>query len=77
MSAARAHVQAPPLRFPLDGGALALFEPAHAVPLVSIVLSLRSGSAVGINSPTVRFDALKYSAATLATSAGVTRLISS
>ena len=46
MSAARAHVLAPPLRFALDGGALALFEPSHTVPLVSIVLSLRSGSAV-------------------------------
>jgi zinc protease len=46
VSAARAHVLAPPLRFALDGGALALFEPSHTVPLVSIVLSLRSGSAV-------------------------------
>ena len=46
MSAARAHAQTPPARFDLDGGGLALFEPAHAVPLVSIVLSLRSGSAV-------------------------------
>jgi zinc protease len=40
------HAQAPPARFELQGGALALFEPAHAVPLVSLVLSLRSGSAV-------------------------------
>jgi zinc protease len=33
------------LRFDLDGGALALLEPAHAVPLVSFVVALRSGSA--------------------------------
>jgi len=46
VTARRAHVQTPPARFDLDGGALALFEPAHAVPLVSLVLSLRSGSAV-------------------------------
>jgi zinc protease len=32
-------------RFDLDGGALALYEGDHAVPLVSIVVSLRSGSA--------------------------------
>jgi zinc protease len=35
----------PPIRFELDGGALALLEPAHAIPLVSIVVALRSGSA--------------------------------
>ena len=46
MSVARARVQPPPLRFELEGGALALFEPANSVPLVSIVVSLRSGSAV-------------------------------
>ncbi len=46
MSTARAHAPAPPLRFDLDGGALAVFEPSHTVPLVSIVVSLRSGSAV-------------------------------
>jgi zinc protease len=46
VSAARSRIQAPPARFDLDGGALALFEPAHAVPLVTLVLSLRSGSAV-------------------------------
>jgi zinc protease len=33
------------IRFELDGGALGLLEPAHAVPLVSFVISLRSGSA--------------------------------
>ena len=31
MSVARARVQAPPLRFDLEGGALALFEPANSV----------------------------------------------
>jgi zinc protease len=46
VSTARAHAPAPPLRFDLDGGALAVFEPSHTVPLVSIVVSLRSGSAV-------------------------------
>jgi zinc protease len=35
-----------PLRFELDGGALALLEASHAVPLVSIVVALRCGSAV-------------------------------
>jgi len=35
-----------PLRFELDGGALALLEPSHDVPLVSLVIALRSGSAV-------------------------------
>jgi zinc protease len=33
-------------RFDLDGGALALLEADHAVPLVSIVVALRCGSAV-------------------------------
>lgn len=33
-------------RVALDGGALLLHEPSHAVPLVSIVLALRSGCAV-------------------------------
>ncbi len=41
--AARAHLRTP-LRFELDGGALALLEAAHALPLVSIVVALRSGS---------------------------------
>jgi zinc protease len=44
VTAARARA-APPLRFDLDGGAIAMFEPSHDVPLVSLVLSLRSGSA--------------------------------
>jgi zinc protease len=35
-----------PLRFALDGGALALLEPSHDVPLVSLVIALRCGSAV-------------------------------
>ena len=35
----------PPLRYELGGGALALLEASHAVPLVSIVVALRSGSA--------------------------------
>src|SRR5262249_59224236 len=35
----------PAVRFDLDGGALALLEPAHAVPLVSVVVALRCGSA--------------------------------
>jgi zinc protease len=41
----RARGQAPPSRFELDGGALAFLEPSHAVPIVSIVVALRSGSA--------------------------------
>ncbi len=45
MSAARAHVQAATARIALDGGALALYEPSHAVPLVSLVVALRSGAA--------------------------------
>jgi zinc protease len=43
-AATRSRARAP-LRFELDGGALALLEPAHAVPLVSFVVSLRNGSA--------------------------------
>jgi len=35
-----------PLRFELDGGALAFLEPSHDVPLVSLVVALRCGSAV-------------------------------
>jgi zinc protease len=42
-SAARAHKRAP-VRFELDGGALALLETAQALPLVSLVVSLRCGS---------------------------------
>jgi zinc protease len=38
--------RAAPRRFDLDGGALALLEADHAVPLVSIVVALRCGSAV-------------------------------
>ena len=34
-----------PARFDLDGGALVLVEPSHSVPLVSLVVALRSGSA--------------------------------
>ncbi len=45
MSAARKALAATG-RVPLDGGALLLVEPTHAVPLVSIVLAFRSGSAV-------------------------------
>jgi zinc protease len=44
MSAAKSRMRAP-VRFDLDGGALLLLESAHALPLVSIVLALRSGSA--------------------------------
>jgi zinc protease len=44
MSPARAQPREP-LRFELDGGALALLEASHAVPLVSIVIALRCGSA--------------------------------
>jgi zinc protease len=47
MSAARAARgrQRAPIRYDLDGGALALLEAAHALPLVSLVVALRSGSA--------------------------------
>ena len=34
---------APPARFALDGGAVALLEASHAVPLVSLVVALRCG----------------------------------
>jgi zinc protease len=34
------------LRFELDGGAVALLEPSHDVPLVSFVVALRNGSAL-------------------------------
>jgi zinc protease len=46
MSAARAARGRPrtPIRYDLDGGALALLEAAHALPLVSFVVALRSGS---------------------------------
>jgi zinc protease len=40
-----ARAQASSLRFELEGGALALLEPSHDVPLVTLVLALRSGSA--------------------------------
>ena len=43
-AATKAHVA--PARFDLDGGALALLEASHAVPLVSLVLALRCGSAL-------------------------------
>jgi zinc protease len=36
---------APPARLELEGGALAFYEGSHAVPLVSLVVALRSGSA--------------------------------
>lgn len=44
MSAARALTAT--TRAPLPGGALLLHEPSHAVPLVSIVVALRTGSAL-------------------------------
>jgi zinc protease len=44
-AAARKPARAAPLRFELDGGALALLESSHTVPLVSIVVALRCGSA--------------------------------
>jgi zinc protease len=44
--AARSRPHHPPFRFELDGGAVALLEPSHAVPLVSIVVALRCGSAI-------------------------------
>jgi zinc protease len=43
---ARARVDSSVIRFVLDGGALALLEPSHALPLVSLVVALRCGSAV-------------------------------
>ncbi len=47
MTAARSRAKAgsrPVGRFDVDGGALALLEPSHDVPLVSLVVALRSGS---------------------------------
>jgi zinc protease len=44
-ASSRARARSSPLFFELDGGAALLLEPSHAVPLVSIVLSLRCGSA--------------------------------
>ena len=41
----RAHAGLGPSRFELDGGALALLESSHDVPLVTIVVALRCGSA--------------------------------
>jgi len=46
VSSARARATPPPTRVELGGGALVLLEASHAVPLVSIVLALRSGSAL-------------------------------
>jgi zinc protease len=46
VTSSRARTQAAPSRFELDGGAALLLEPAYAVPLVSIVVALRCGSAV-------------------------------
>ncbi|MDP9152384.1 MAG: insulinase family protein [Myxococcota bacterium] len=43
--AAHRPILAAPLRFELEGGALALLEEAHAVPLVSLVIALRTGAA--------------------------------
>ena len=46
MSSAAAKAHHAPARFELDGGALALLEASHAVPLVSFVIALRCGSAL-------------------------------
>jgi zinc protease len=46
MTAARARPHGDPSRFELEGGALVLLEPSHTVPLVTLVVSLRSGSVV-------------------------------
>jgi zinc protease len=43
---ARARVSSAAVRFVLDGGALALLESSRALPLVSLVVALRCGSAV-------------------------------
>jgi zinc protease len=43
---ARARTRTAPTRFQLDGGAIGFLEPSHAVPLVSIVIALRCGSAL-------------------------------
>jgi zinc protease len=45
-AATSVHRHTTPLRFDLDAGAVALLEPAYTVPLVSIVVALRCGSAV-------------------------------
>ena len=45
-AASRARARPAPLRFELEGGAVGFLEPDHAVPLVSIVIALRCGSAV-------------------------------
>jgi zinc protease len=45
-AASRSRPHPAPSRFELDGGAVAMLEPSHAVPLVSIVVALRSGSAL-------------------------------
>jgi zinc protease len=45
-AASRARARSAPQRFDLDGGAVLFLEPDHAVPLVSIVVALRCGSAV-------------------------------
>ena len=45
-SLSRSRLHPPPMHFPLDGGATLLVEPSHSVPLATIVLALRSGSAV-------------------------------
>lgn len=46
MSSAAAKAHLAPARFELDGGALAMLEASHAVPLVSLVVALRCGSAL-------------------------------
>jgi len=46
VSGATAKAHNAPARFELDGGALALLEASHAVPLVSLVVALRCGSAL-------------------------------
>ena len=45
-STRRAHAGTGPTRFDLDGGTLAILESSHDVPLVSLVVALRCGSAV-------------------------------
>jgi zinc protease len=45
-AASLARARAAPLRFALEGGTVAFLEAAHAVPLVSIAIALRCGSAV-------------------------------
>ncbi len=45
-AASRSRARPAPMRLDLDGGAVAFLEPAHAVPLVSIAIALRCGSAV-------------------------------